>query len=65
MKPCIPPELQAKADAAQERKEAAIDRLAALAVELGALEEAPDPFERQLRALIDADARIIRMRARR
>lgn len=61
-KPCIPPEVQAAADAAQERKERAIERLRSLAVEEGAVEE--DPFLRGLSELIDADRRVIQMRRR-
>jgi hypothetical protein len=62
LRPCVPPELQAAADAAQERKERAIDRLRALAVEEGAVEE--DPFLRGMEALIDADRRVVQMRRR-
>lgn len=65
MKPCIPPELQAVADEAERRKTAAIERLAAIAVDLGALEEPPDPFLRSVAELIDADKRVIQMKGRR
>jgi hypothetical protein len=66
MKPCIPPELQAVADEAERRKTAAIERLAAIAVDLGALEEPPDPFLRSMADLIEADKRVvIQMKGRR
>lgn len=60
LKPCVPPELQALADEAQQRKEAAIERLIALAVDEGALEEPPgDPFLRGMENLIDADKNVV------
>jgi|KBSSwiStaDraftv2_1062776.scaffolds.fasta_scaffold1119209_2 hypothetical protein len=50
MKPCIPPDMQAKADAAARRKEQAVERLANVGADM-----APDSFEQAMRALIDAD----------
>lgn len=64
MKRCVPPELKAAAEAAQQRKEAAIERLRSVAVETGALEEPPDEFVRRMVDLIDADKNVIQLRRR-
>lgn len=63
MKPCIPPELKATAAATHQRVVDAIERLQALAVDEGALEEPPnDPIMIGLRELIDADKKIVMLR---
>lgn len=56
MKSCIPPDLQAQSEAAAQRRDDALDRqirLSAGAVPLG------DPFESEMRSLIDADKRVV------
>lgn len=66
MKHCIPPALKARVEASETRKQTAIERLQALAVDLGALEEAaePDPFLKTMQELIEADKKVIQMRRR-
>lgn len=65
MKPCIPPDLQARAEAAALRKEDAMARLIALGLEQGALEEPPDDqFMRGMAELIEADKKVVQMRRR-
>jgi molecular chaperone GrpE (heat shock protein) len=60
-RPCLPVALQQEAEQAERRKDEAIERLRALAVEAGALEVLPtgDPFEQGLHRLIDADKNVI------
>lgn len=57
---CVPPAVRAAADAAQDRKDRAIERLRSLAVEEGAVEE--DPFLHRMGNLIDADERVVHLR---
>lgn len=55
IKPPIPPDLQALADEAQARKDAAIERLRSLALD-------EDPFLDSVAELIDADKKVVHLR---
>lgn len=63
LKPRVPHEMQAAAEASEYRKERAIERLRSIAVEEGAFVE-EDPFLRAMASLIDADRQVIQMRKR-
>lgn len=57
MKPCVPPDVQARAEAASRRKDEALDRLLSMVSAVG------DPpgaeFENAMGAIVDTDKRAL------
>lgn len=63
MKPCVPPAVLARAEAASKRKDEALDRLLSMVSAEG--EPPGDEFESAMRAVIDADKRALGLMAAR